>query len=101
MNMVDVIMVRVYITEGSHLLDKIVSHLQKEIQIRGLSVFRAIEGFGSSGKHSSALVDLSLDLPLTIEFFDSDQTKIESAFNYLKSLITPEHVVSWLARANA
>lgn len=70
MKTVDIVMVQVYITESSHLLNKIVSYLKKEAKIRGVSVFRAISGFGETGGHTALLIDLSLDLPLVIEFFD-------------------------------
>jgi uncharacterized protein len=99
MKTMDVIIVRVYITESSHLLDKIVTYLKKEIQIRGISVFRAISGFGDSGNHTASLIDLSLDLPLAIEFFDS-KDKIEPALEYLCGIIKHEHIVFWEAKAN-
>lgn len=70
MKTVDVVMVRIYIRESSHLLKGIVSYLTAEAKIRGISVFRAISGYGESGGHGMALLDLSLDLPLAIEFFD-------------------------------
>lgn len=100
MNTVDVTMVRIYITESSHLLNKIVSYLRNDIKIRGISVFRAISGFGESGNHTSSLIDLSLDLPLTVEFFDHDKTTIEKALDGLNAMIKPEHIVIWEARAN-
>ncbi|NNM59733.1 MAG: hypothetical protein HKM04_07945 [Legionellales bacterium] len=99
MKSIDVVMVRVYITEASHLLDKVVNYLTKEVKIRGFSVFRAISGAGDSGKHSSFLLDLSLDLPLTIEFFDSKE-KVEMALDYLSTIIKHEHIVFWDAKAN-
>ena len=100
MKTVDVTVVRVYITESSHLMDKILQHLKKEVGIRGVSVFRAISGFGESGNHSSSLMDLSLDLPLTIEFFDNDKAKIHQALEYLRTVVKPEHIVFWEAKAN-
>ncbi len=99
MKTIEVLMVRIYITEASQLLHKIVEHLKKEAKIRGISVFRAISGYGESGDHTSSLLDLSLDLPLTLEFFDHDKNKIESAINYLGTIIKPEHIVFWKATA--
>ncbi len=99
MKSMDVVMVRVYITEASHLLDKVVTYLTKEAKIRGFSVFRAISGKGESGSHSSFLLDLSLDLPLAIEFFDSKE-KIDVALEYLSTIIKHEHIVFWDAKAN-
>lgn len=99
MKTVDVVFVRIYITESSHLLNTIVNHLQKEAKIRGISVFRAISGFGDTGNHTASLVDLSLDLPLAIEFFDS-KDKVETALEYLSKVVKHEHIVFWDARAN-
>jgi PII-like signaling protein len=100
MKSINVTMVRIYITEASHLLNKIVDYLKKEAKIRGISVFRAISGFGESGNHTSSLVDLSLDLPLIVEFFDDDQNKIIKAVEHLNMIVKPEHIVIWDAKAN-
>lgn len=99
MKTVDVIFVRIYITESSHMLNTIVNYLKKEANIRGISVFRAISGFGETGSHTASLIDLSLDLPLAIEFFDS-QDKIKPALEHLSSIIKHEHIVFWDAKAN-
>jgi hypothetical protein len=99
MKTVDVLVVRIYITESSNLLSKIVKYLQKEVNIRGISVFRAVSGFGESGSHGAALIDMSLDLPLAIEFFD-DKEKVEPALEHLKQILKPEHIVFWPAQAN-
>lgn len=99
MKTVDVVVVRIYITESSHLLNKIVSYL-KEVKIRGVSVFRAMSGFGETGNHTASLVDLSLDLPLAIEFFDN-KDQVELALNHLSTTIKPEHIMFWEAKVNA
>ncbi len=62
-------------------------------------MFRAIKGIGETGEHSSNLLDMSLDLPLAIEFFDEPQ-KIETALEYLTTIVKPEHIVCWQAQAN-
>lgn len=100
MKTVDVLMVRIYITEASHLLNKIVDYLKKETKIRGVSVFRAISGFGETGNHTTSLIDLSLNLPLVVEFFDDDKNKIEIALEHLNTMVKPEHIVLWEAKAN-
>ena len=99
MKTVDVIFVKIYITESSHMLTTIVSYLKNEAKIRGISVFRAISGFGDTGNHTASLIDLSLDLPLSIEFFDS-KDKIEPALEHLSDIIKHEHIVFWEAKAN-
>jgi len=100
MKTINVTMVRIYITEASHLLDIIVNYLKKEARIRGISIFRAISGFGDTGNHTASFVDLSLNLPLIVEFFDDNKNKIEQALEHLASIIKPEHIVLWEAKAN-
>lgn len=100
MKMEEVIVVRIYITESSALLPQIVTYLKKEAGIRGVSVFRAISGYGDTGVHSVNLVDLSLDLPLTIEFFDV-KNKIDTALEQIKNWVSAEHIIFWQAHANA
>ena len=99
MKTIDVIIVRIYVMESSHLLNSIVKYLKTDAHIRGISVFRATSGFGETGNHSTSLLDLSLDLPLAIEFFDSKE-KIESALEYLSTVIKHEHIVFWEAKTN-
>jgi PII-like signaling protein len=92
-------MVRIYITESSGLLPKIVDYLKKEAKVRGISVFRAISGFGETGNHTTSLLDLSLDLPLTLEFFDHKE-KVDAALEALSKMVKPEHIVTWEVNAN-
>lgn len=99
MKTIKIVVVRIYITESSGLLNKVVKYLKNEIKIRGVTVFRAISGFGETGSHSASLVELSLDLPLIIEFFDSKE-KVTAALNYLDPLFKPEHIIFWEANAN-
>ncbi len=94
----DVIIVRVYLTEGEKKLKQILSYLHDEHRVQGVTVFRGIAGFGSSGEmHSSALLDLSLDLPLVVEFFDQPE-KSSQIIENLKTLLEPEHIVFWQAK---
>lgn len=99
MKTMDVMVVRIYITESSQLLNTIVNYLKTEAKIRGISVFRAISGFGENGDHTAMLMDLLLDLPLSIEFFDSKE-KVQPALEYLSGIIKHEHIVFWDAKAN-
>lgn len=99
MKSIPVLVVRIYITESSGLLHKIVDYLKKEAKVRGISVFRAISGFGETGSHMTSLVDLSLDLPLTVEFFDHNE-KVEAALEALSKMVKPEHIITWEANAN-
>ncbi len=95
-----VTMVRIYLTEGEKAVQPLLARLHDEEKVRGVTVFRGIAGFGRSGVvHSSRLLDLSMDLPVVIEFFD-EPAKIERILAHLNSLLQPGHVVSWPATVN-
>lgn len=96
----DVIVVRVYLLESSHLIKNIFDHLEKEIKIRGISMFRALKGFGETGEHYSSIMDGIWELPIILEFFDSED-KIEKALEYLNTVVKKEHIIYWNAKANA
>ena len=93
----EVTMVRVYLHEGKGQLKPLMEYLHDESKVRGVTVFRGICGFGQSGQiHSSSLMDMSLDLPVVIEFFDSpEKTKI--AIEHIDSVLGTGHVVFWNA----
>lgn len=96
----DVTMVRIYLTEGEKLMKTLLALLHDQEKVRGVTVFRGISGFGRSGVvHSSTLLDLSLDLPVVIEFFDSPD-KVRRILNHLKDQLPAGHVVSWHAQVN-
>ena len=93
----DVTMVHIYLTEGDKLLNQIMRQLHDTEKVCGVTVFRGITGFGKQGHiHSSGLIDVSFDLPLVIEFFDTAD-KVGKIIDDLKDLIEPGHVVSWPA----
>ena len=72
MNWETVTFVRIYLTEADKTLTPLLKKLHDQEKVRGVTVFRAMSGFGGSGViHTASLVDLSLDLPVTVEFFDS------------------------------
>lgn len=88
-------MVRVYLRESDRGLKPLLKCLHDELQVRGATVTRGIAGFGASGVvHGASLVDLSLDLPLVLEFFDRpDRARL--AIERIKDFVAPDHVVSW------
>lgn len=91
----EMMMVRVYIMEAEKQLQPILRYLHNTTKVRGVTVFRAIEGFGQSGQiHLSSLIDLSLNLPITIEFFDTKE-RIVDVINHLNTLVEPGHMASW------
>jgi PII-like signaling protein len=92
--------VRIYLTESQANLTKLLNYLHDDSQVRGVTVFRGISGFGPSGKiHSTHLVDLSFDLPIIVEFFDT-QEKVTLILNHLNTLVEPTHIVHWSAFVN-
>ncbi len=95
-----VTMVRIYLTEGEHRLEELVTRLHDQEKVRGLTVFRGITGFGKSGKlHAANLLDVSLDLPLVIEFFDHPERAAE-IMEHLSATLPAGHMVSWPAHCN-
>ncbi len=100
MTSVEVTVVRVYLTEAEAHLQTLLKRLNDWGKVRGVTVFRGIAGFGQSGTiHSSSLIDLSLDLPVVIEFFD-EPDKAGEMIDYLYQVVGPGHIVSWSATLN-
>jgi len=96
----DVTVVRIYLHEAKAHIDELLGYLHDESKVHGVTVFRGITGFGSSGKyHSSTLIDMSLDLPVVVEFFDAPD-KVETIIEHLHSQIKPGHIVYWSAKIN-
>jgi PII-like signaling protein len=93
-------MVRIYLTEGEGVAQEIFRRLHDEERVRGVTLFRGVSGFGRSGKvHSSSLLDLSLDLPLVLEFFDAPD-RVDEILGHLQDTIAPGHLVRWSAEVN-
>ncbi len=100
MNTTDVTMVRIYLTEGEHQFQRLMQLLHDEEKVRGVTAFRGIAGFGESGKvHSSTMLDVSLDLPMVMEFFDEPE-KVARVVEHLNEIIQPGRLVSWPAKIN-
>ena len=100
MNESEVTVVRVYLHEAKAYMHELLQYLHDESKVHGVTVFRGITGFGSSGVvHSSTLIDMSLDLPIVIEFFDETE-KVMSIIEYLNAIIKPGHIVYWPAKIN-
>lgn len=96
----DVTVVRIYLHEAKGQMDELLEYLHDDSKVRGVTVFRGITGFGVSGKyHSSSLIDMSLDLPIVIEFFDTAE-KVKNIIEYLNKKIEPGHIVYWPAKIN-
>lgn len=100
MNTIEVTVVRVYLTEGKAHMESLIKHLHDVEKVCGVTVFRGITGFGKHGTvHSSTLLDMSLDLPLVVEFFD-EPARVADVMEHLNRIVEPGHIVSWQARVN-
>jgi PII-like signaling protein len=86
---------RIYMAESDAKLETIMDYLHDTAKIQGVTVFKAIKGYGSSGTlHSSKLLYLSMDLPIVLEFYDTKE-KISASLEYFSSLLGPGHILTW------
>ncbi|HKJ70684.1 MAG TPA: DUF190 domain-containing protein [Gammaproteobacteria bacterium] len=100
MNRRDVTVVRIYLTEGDRLLRQLLERLHDHEQVMGVTVFRGTTGFGRSGRmHGDSLLDVSFDLPLVVEFFDTPQ-RVEEVLDHIGDWFGPGHILSWNAVTN-
>ena len=96
----EVTLVRVYCSEAGHQHQKIIDMLHQDHRVVGVTAFRGIAGFGKSGHmHEAGLLDVSLDLPVIIEFFDRPD-KVAEVIPLINELVGPGHIVSWPATVN-
>lgn len=87
---------RIYLREGEHQLNGLMEFLHEE-KVAGMTVLRGIAGFGPDGRmHTASLVDLSLDLPLVLEFYDTPE-RVVAVLERLEALGKVPHVISWPA----
>ena len=95
----EITMVRLYLSEGRDHYEQVVNWLYAENRVKGVSVFRAIEGFGDDRKmKTSSLLDLSLELPVIIEFFDTPDV-IQGVLEQLQTMVKADHIVSFPAQS--
>jgi hypothetical protein len=87
----EALLARIYIGEsdtfeGRPLYDAIVRRL-RERNIRGVSVFRGIEGFGRSSRvHTTRILALSGDLPILLEVVD-EEARLRPVLDELEPMI--------------
>lgn len=90
-------MLRIYIGEsskykGKNLYNFIVMKL-KELGIEGVTVLRAIEGYGKTKKlYNMKILDLSSSLPIIIEAVDTDE-KIKNVMPVIKEIIKEGKII--------
>lgn len=88
--------VRAFLSEKDRAATRLLSDLHDRWQIHGVTVYRGLAGFGDSRRyHTSRILDVSHDLPITIEFYDS-QSQIDQVLSEL-DYVKPGHIVTWLA----
>ena len=96
----EITIAHVYTLEGHDHLNKTLTILRDQQNIAGVTVIRGVAGFGASREiHTSSLLNLSLELPLIIEFYDVPE-KVDQAIEILKTKLDLKHIVSWPATAH-
>jgi len=97
--MQDITMIRIYLSEGRDHFEHVVKWLHDDGRVKGVSVFRAIEGFGGDGEmKTSSLMSLSLELPIVIEFFGEVEL-IHDVLKDVQTLVKTDHIISWPAQS--
>jgi PII-like signaling protein len=100
MKQTEVTVVRLYLNEGKAQLENLLKRLHDWEQVKGVSVFRGIAGYGDSGEiHTSKFIDLGMELPLVVEFFDTPD-KVEKIMEHIATTVKPGHMLSWPAHVN-
>lgn len=88
---------RIYLREGEHRLGRIIELLHDEEKVSGVTVLQGVTGFGPDGQiRTASLLDLSLDLPIVVEFYDLPE-RVAEVIAHLETQIGLSHVVSWSA----
>lgn len=90
-------MVRIYLSEAEGRLHDILEYVHDEADVSGWTVYCGIAGYGQSGKvRTSSLAVLSLDLPITVEFFERPD-KASAIIEHLSTEVPAGHIVQWPA----
>lgn len=96
----EITIARVYTLEGHDQLNQVLDILRDEENIMGATVIRGIAGYGKSKEiHTSTLLNLSLELPLIVEFYDETE-KVMQAIEKLKNRLNLKHILSWSAQSH-
>jgi len=96
MNFRSVRVVRIFLSEGRGDTERLLRQLHDRWQVHGVTVYRGVAGFGDSGQvHTTRILDVSHELPVTVEFYDSPE-RVDTVLAELDG-IKPGHVVTWIA----
>jgi uncharacterized protein len=99
----DILVVRIYLSEADQgrrktLMQEILTLLQDQHAVQGVTVFRGIAGLGAGGEvRADDILRLNVDLPLVIEFFDAPNVAL-AAIQLLDGKVPGGHIVSWPAK---
>jgi len=100
MNLTEVRVVRLFLTEAEGRLDKLLELLHDREMVRGVTVYRGVAGYGHTRHmHEARWPELASDLPLTVEFFDRPDV-VERVLEELSDFVETGHCVTWTAQAN-
>ena len=95
-----VTVVRIYLTEADKLLPGLLEMPARRAKGSRRECFPRDQWLWRSGTvHSSSLLDLSLDLPVAVEFFDKPE-KVSAILEHLADRIGAGHMIRWQAEAN-
>ena len=87
---------RVYLSEESPVLNELFDLLHEQ-KIKGATIYRGVKGFGVSGKtRETRFLDMHLDLPMVLEFFD-EPARVDEILNSFRHKIATGHILQWLA----
>lgn len=90
---IPITLAKIYSREKEHRLQKLLKSLHDEERVMGATIIRGIQGFSFDGvMHDSSIVDLSLDLPLVLEFFDTPE-RVEAILKRLEDRMNLRGVV--------
>ncbi len=92
---------RIYLSEADQdTLHTLLDYLHNDAKVCGVTVFRGISGFGHSRRvHEARLLDLAMDLPIVVEFFDKPE-QMQPVLTYLQTRLEPGHLIYWSAFAH-
>lgn len=94
----EITMVRVYLKGADKMLNAVMRYLHFEAEVHGVTVLKAVAGYGKSGAMHDLATDMAKhDLPLVLEFYDEEEEIVKRAIDGLKSMVGADHVIAWKA----
>lgn len=91
MHKCDVVLVRVYLTERRAKLQALLRRLASSGKARGITVFEAAAGFGTTAMQSDEMTSVE-GKPVVLEFFD-EAARARELVDLIRTLVAPHHVV--------